>query len=116
MEEVKTPSQLPKPSGFKVLVAIPKAKDTFDSGLVKADLTKTIEESGSVWGYVVKLGPDAYADKARFPSGPYCKEGDIVLIGAHRGSRFMIHSQEFRMLNDDQIEATIEDPSGYRRI
>ena len=116
MTEVKTPSQLPKPCGFKVLVAIPPAKDTYESGIVKADTTKTVEEVGSVIGYVIDLGPDAYSDKDRFPTGPYCKSGDFVLIGAHRGSRFVVHTQEFRMLNDDQIEAVVDDPTGYRRV
>lgn len=112
----RKPQQLPKPCGFKILVAIPKSKDTFDSGLVKADTTKLVEETGSVVGYVLEVGPDAYGDKVRFPSGPYCVKGDFVLLSAYRGSRFRVHDQEFRMLNDDQIEAVVEDPTGYRRI
>lgn len=108
--------QLPKPVGYHMLVAIPEAADTYESGLVKADATKTIEEVATVVGFVVAMGPECYADKAKFPSGPWCKEGDFVLMRAYSGTRFKIHGKEWRVLNDDSIEAVVEDPRGITRI
>ena len=61
------------------------------------------------------VGPDAYQDKARFPSGPLCKVGDFVLIRPSSGSRLKIHGQEFRIINDDSVEATVQDPRGISR-
>lgn len=66
---------------------------------------------------VIDMGPDAYKDEARFPNGPYCKIGDYVLIRAYSGTRFRIHGKElFRVINDDSVEAVVEDPTGYSRI
>ena len=108
--------QLPKPAGFKVLCAVPPADDTFeDSMLIKASISQRIEEQTTTVLFVVAVGPDAYQDKAKFPSGPWCKEGDFVLVRAYSGTRFMIHGREFRMINDDQVDGTVEDPRGYAR-
>lgn len=108
--------QLPRPVGYHMLVAIPEAAGTYESGLVKADQTKAIEEVSTVVGFVVQMGPECYADKAKFPSGPWCQEGDFVLMRAYSGTRFKIHGKEWRILNDDSIEAVVEDPRGISRI
>lgn len=108
--------QLPRPSGHKILCAIPPAGDTFDDSMIaKASLSQRIEEQTSTVLFVVALGPDAYADKERFPSGAWCKEGDFVLVRAYSGTRFQIHGREFRMIFDDQVDGTVEDPRGYAR-
>ena len=108
--------QLPRPSGHKILCAIPPAGDTFDDSMIaKASLSQRIEEQTSTVLFVVALGPDAYKDKDRFPSGPWCKEGDFVLVRAYSGTRFKIHGREFRMIFDDQVDGTVEDPRGYAR-
>lgn len=108
--------QLPKPVGHKILCAIPPAGDTFDDSMIaKASLSQRIEEQTSTVLFVVALGPDAYADKERFPSGAWCKEGDFVLVRAYSGTRFQIHGREFRMIFDDQVDGTVEDPRGYAR-
>jgi co-chaperonin GroES (HSP10) len=65
--------------------------------------------------FVVKMGPDAYADKERFPNGPSCKVGDFVLVRPNTGTRLKIHGQEMRIINDDSVEATIQDPRGVKR-
>lgn len=112
-----TEQQIPKPSGYRLLVAIPEIKETYESGLVKAETTLKHEEISTMVVQVVDMGPDAYADKNRFPSGPYCKIGDFVLIRAYSGTRFKIHGRElFRVINDDSVEAVVEDPTGYSRI
>lgn len=112
-----TEQQIPQPSGYRILVAIPEAKDTYESGLLKADATKMAEEYSTIVVRVVDMGPDAYNDEKRFPTGPYCKIGDYVLIRAYSGTRFKIHGKElFRVINDDSVEAVVEDPTGYSRI
>jgi co-chaperonin GroES (HSP10) len=108
--------QLPKAAGYKILCAVPPADDTFeDSMLVKASISQRIEEQTSVVLFVVAVGPDAYKDTERYPSGPWCKEGDFVIVRAYNGTRFTIHGREFRMINEDQVEGTVEDPRGYAR-
>lgn len=108
-------SQLPRPSGYRILCAIPEQEETFDSGLIKADETIRIEETLTTVLFVVALGPDCYKDQARFPNGPYCKQGDFVLVRPHSGSRLVIHGKEFRIINDDTVEAVVDDPRGIKR-
>lgn len=112
-----TPEDIPTPTGWRLLVAIVEASDTYASGILKSDQTKQNEEVSSVVMQVVDMGPDAYADKTRFPSGPWCKIGDYVLVRAYAGTRFKIHGREmFRLINDDTVEAVVANPSGYTRI
>jgi co-chaperonin GroES (HSP10) len=107
--------QLPEPKGYKILCAIPDATETYKSGLLKADQTKHIEEHSTVVLFVVRMGDLCYADKERFPTGPWCKEGDFILTRAYAGTRFKIHGREFRILNDDSVEGVVLDPRGYTR-
>ena len=108
-------SQLPRPSGYRILCAIPEQEETFEGGLIKADETIRIEEALTTVLFVVELGPDCYKDAARFPNGPYCKKGDFVLVRPHAGSRLVIHGKEFRIINDDTVEAVVDDPRGIKR-
>jgi len=108
---------IPSPTGYRILVAIPDVADTFTGGIAKADATMRDEEVSTVVMRVVELGPDAYRDDKRFPNGPYCKEGDYVIIRAYAGTRFKIFGKEmFRIINDDSVEAVVKDPSGLTRI
>jgi co-chaperonin GroES (HSP10) len=107
--------QLPKPSGYHILCAIPEQEKEFDSGLVKADETIRNEETLTTVLFVVALGPDCYKDTHKFPTGPWCKVGDFILVRPHAGSRLVIHGKEFRMINDDTVEGTVEDPRGIKR-
>ena len=107
-------TQLPNPSGYHILVAIPEVEDKYDSGLIKADTTKHFEEVLSTVFFVVKLGPDAYKGE-RFTSGPWCKEGDFILARPNSGTRLKIHGREFRLINDDSVEAVVDDPRGISR-
>ena len=108
-------TQLPKPSGYRILCAIPEVEKEYESGLVKADLTLHNEEILTTVLFVVDLGPDCYQDKARFPNGPWCKKGDFILVRPHSGSRLVIHGREFRIINDDTVEAVVDDPRGIKR-
>ena len=108
-------SQLPKPSGYRILCAIPDIEETYESGIVKADVTINFEEKLATVLFVVALGPDCYKDPARFPSGPWCKQGDFIIVRPNSGSRLNIHGKEFRMINDDTVEAVVDDPRGIKR-
>jgi co-chaperonin GroES (HSP10) len=107
--------QLPQPTGYKILCAIPDIEEEYESGLVKAETTIRHEELLTTVLFVVALGPDCYKDKAKFPTGPWCKVGDFVLTRPHAGSRLVIHGKEFRMINDDSVEGTVQDPRGIKR-
>jgi co-chaperonin GroES (HSP10) len=107
--------QLPNPTGYHILVAIPEAEDKYESGLVKADQTLHTEQVLATVFFVVKLGPDCYKDEKKFPTGPWCKEGDFILARPNSGTRLKIHGREFRMLNDDVVEAVVQDPRGISR-
>jgi len=107
--------QLPEPSGYRILCAIPDIENKFDSGLVKAEVTVHNEELLTTVLFVAKMGPDCYKDKERVPSGPWCKVGDFILVRPHAGSRLKIHGREFRIINDDSVEGVVEDPRGISR-
>ena len=110
-------TQLPKPSGWKLLCIVPEAEETFEnSSIVKADVVIRNEQFATTVLFVLDVGPDAYGDKTKFPSGPWCKKGDFVLVRTYAGTRFTIHGKEFRLLNDDQIEGVVEDPRGISRV
>ena len=107
--------QLPKPSGYKILCAIPEQEKEYDGGIIKADETVRNDELLTTVLFVVDLGPDCYMDKTKFPTGPWCKKGDFILIRPHAGTRLIIHDREFRIINDDSVEGVVEDPRGIRR-
>ena len=109
--------QLPRPSGYRILCAVPEAEREFegDVGLIKSDETIRMEETLTTVLFVVELGPDCYKDEKRFPTGPWCKKGDFVLIRPHSGSRLVIHGREFRIINDDSVEGVVDDPRGIKR-
>jgi co-chaperonin GroES (HSP10) len=110
-------AQLPDPTGWKILCIVPDVTETFDgSSIVKADSFMKQEEHATTVLFVLKVGPDAYKDTEKFPSGPWCKPGDFVLVRTYSGTRFKIHGKEFRLLNDDQIDAVVEDPRGVTRV
>jgi len=115
-EEARTAFQLPEPKGYKILIALPEPDEKTDGGIIKSKQTIHIEEVGSIVGFVMKLGPDAYSDSSRFPSGAYCGEGDWVLMRSYSGTRFAVHGKEFRLINDDSVEAVVEDPRGITKI
>ena len=108
--------QLPVPVTYHLLCALPDIEESYESGLVKADKTIQYEELLSPVLFVVGMGPDAYADKSRFPNGPSCKVGDFVLVRPNTGTRIKIHGRELRLINDDSVQAVVEDPRGIGRV
>lgn len=107
--------QLPQPATFHLLCALPEVDEEYESGLVKSGQTMHFEEVLSPVLFVVSMGPDAYKDEKRFPSGPSCKVGDFVLVRPNTGTRIKIHGREFRLINDDSVEAVVEEPRGISR-
>jgi co-chaperonin GroES (HSP10) len=65
--------------------------------------------------FVVDIGPDCYKDEKRFPTGPWCQKGDFILVRPNAGTRLVIHDREFRIINDDSVEAVVQDPRGIKR-
>lgn len=112
----KKASQLPDPKGYRLLIALPDVEEKTEGGIIKASETIRNETVATVVGFVLKIGADAYKDEKRFPNGPYCKEGDWVVFRAYSGTRVKIHGKEFRLINDDTVEAVIDDPRGVERV
>lgn len=107
--------QLPTPSGYRILCAIPEVEEEYESGILKSDATINYEEKLATVLFVVDLGPDCYQDKTRFPSGPWCNKGDFVIVRPNAGTRLLIHGREFRLINDDSVESVVLDPRGIKR-
>jgi len=108
-------SRLPDPVGYKMLVVKPEIDEKSEGGIVYANETRKKEEQGAVVGLVLKQGSMCYKDEDKFPTGAWCKEGDFVLLRAYSGSRFSVDGKEFIIVNDDQIEGTVQDPRGIGR-
>jgi co-chaperonin GroES (HSP10) len=108
-------TQLPNPVGYHILVTLPDAEEKYESGIFKADETRRFEEVLATVFFVVKMGPDCYKDEKRFSTGPWCKEGDFILARPNSGTRLKIHGREFRLINDDTVEAVVQDPRGISR-
>lgn len=115
LTEDEIEQQLPKPVGYHILVMLPKVEEAYDSGIIKADRTRHEEYILSSMGAVVDMGEQAYADKDRFPTGPWCKVGDFVMFRPNTGTRFKVNGAEYRIMNDDSIQAVVADPRGVVR-
>jgi co-chaperonin GroES (HSP10) len=114
-QEAAKAKLLPEPKGYRILCAVPHVEEEFEGGIIKADNTVRTEEQTTVVLFVIKMGDLCYKDEARFPTGPWCKEGDFVLTRPYTGTRVVIHGREFRIINDDNVEAVVDDPRGIRR-
>jgi co-chaperonin GroES (HSP10) len=106
---------IPDPKGWRILCALVEAGDTFESGILKSDETLRYDELLTTVLFVVDLGPDCYKDPTRFPNGAWCKKGDFILVRPNAGTRLVIHDREFRIINDDSVEAIVDDPRGIKR-
>jgi co-chaperonin GroES (HSP10) len=107
--------KVPEPTGYRLLIALPEVKEQTEGGIYVPDERRDAESVATIVGFVAKMGPEAYANKERFPSGPWCEEGDWIVMRAYSGTRIRVHGQEFRIINDDSVEAVIENPMGVVR-
>ena len=114
--EERVASSMPDPRGYKILIALPDVLKKTDGGIILAEKFEEAKNTASIVGFVLKLGSLAYYDVDKFPDGPWCKEGDWVLFRAYSGTRIMVHGKEFRIINDDTVEAVVEDPRGVSRV
>ena len=114
-------SNLPEPKGYKILIAMPKLEEKFgNSVIIRPENEKRKEETASQTALVVKMGSLAYKDEDKFPDGPWCQEGDFIIMRAYSGTRFKVSTpegeQEFRLIDDDSVEAVVADPRAIARI
>ena len=117
ISEEQLEAMIPLHVGYRVLIALPQVEETFDgTELLKSSQTRNEEHVMSIIGLVVDMGEQAYADKERFPTGAWCKQGDYVMFRANSGTRFRIGGTEYRLMNDDSIEAVVPDPTGISRV
>lgn len=115
-EEQEFEQQLPKPVGYRLLIALPQVADTYEgTSIIKTDAEKGRDHIMSIIGLVVDMGDGAYGDVDRFPDGPWCKQGDYVMFRMNSGTRFSMGGTEYRLMNDDNIEAVVADPRGIQR-
>ena len=108
--ETKEEVKLPKPTGWRLLVLPFKMKEKTKGGIVLAETTLERQQVASQVGLVMAMGPDCYKDKERYPDGPWCKVNDWVMFARYAGSRIKIDGGEMRLLNDDEVLATIDSP------
>lgn len=110
---------LPIAVGHKLVCIVPEVDDKIAGtslDLVRDYATMKQEEHATTVLFVLRMGPDAYKDKERFPSGPWCKEGDFVVVRTYTGTRLKVFGKEFRVINDDQVDCVVEDPRGVTRV
>ena len=112
----KVASKMPEPQGYKLLISPVEVEEKTEVGVYMPDQLRDAEGIASIIGWVVSMGPDAYKDEDKFPSGAWCNVGDFVIFRSYSGTRFKIGTQEFRLINDDTVEAVVEDPRGYKRV
>ena len=115
VQEEEKAKQVPIPSGYRILCAVPEVEKTTESGIALSDDYIKREELLATVLFVVEVGPDAYRDQKKFPTGPWCQKGDFVIVRPNAGTRLVIHGKDFRMINDDSVEAVVQDPRGIKR-
>lgn len=113
--EITSATQLPDPKGYRILCGVPKIEDKYESGILKAGNTRQVEENSTVVLYVLKMGDMCYKDEQKFPTGAWCQEGDFVVTPAYAGTRIKVHGVELRIINDDTVQAVVDNPIGYSR-
>ena len=115
-EPIEKARQVPDPATYHILCMLPKAEEEFsETGILKSATAMHHEELLSPVLFVAKIGPDAFKDEKRFPSGASCKVGDFIITRPNTGTRMKIHGTEWRLINDDSVEAVVQDPRGIQR-
>jgi len=108
--------RMPQPTGWRILILPYKGRAKTESGIVLPDEVQDKKQISTQVGYVLRIGPLAYKDTEKFPSGPWCEEKQWVMFARYAGSRFQIDGGEVRILNDDEILATILDPEDIHHL
>lgn len=113
--KVSEDASIPHPKGYKMLVAVPSVEEKTAGGIFLPDKLKDAEKVASIFGNVIAMGDLCYADAEKFPTGPWCHEGDWVIFRSYSGTRMKIDGQEYRLINDDTVEAVVDDPRKIQR-
>lgn len=108
--EQKVMDRIPTPTGWRIVILPYRGAEKTKGGIVLSDQTRQREQSATVCGYVLSVGPLAYADENKFPTGPWCKKGDWIVFGRYAGARLPIDEGEIRIINDDEVLALIQNP------
>ena len=114
--EISDRDAVPVPTGYHILIAVPSIEEKTKGGIIRPDQLRQLEKTASIFGLVLAVGPDAYKDEAKFPSGPWCKVDDWVVFRSYSGTRFIVNGQELRLINDDTVEAVVADPRQIERV
>ena len=116
ISEQEFEAQLPKPVGYRLLIALPQVAETYEgTSVLKTSVERDRDHIMSIIGLVVDMGEQCYSDLDRFPSGAWCQPGDYVMFRMNSGTRFKMGNTEYRLMNDDSIEAVVSDPRGIQR-
>lgn len=107
-------ADIPEPVGYKILLALPPVQEK-KGNILLPDQMKDKEGFASITGHVVKIGPDAYRDPSRYPTGPWCSVGDWVMFRSYSGTRFKMGDQIFILVNDDTVDGVVPDPAKVER-
>lgn len=102
--------RIPTPTGWRIAILPYRGAEKTKGGIALAEETQRKQQVSTVCGYVLKVGPIAYADEAKFPTGPWCKEGDWIIFGRYAGARIPIDGGEIRLINDDEVLGIVADP------
>lgn len=108
-------TSLPEPKGYRILVKMPKVAEKTEGGIFRPDSLIHTEQVAAAVAYVMKVGGDAYQDEKRFPDGAWCKAGDWVIINPYTGTRFKVDGSEYRLINDDSVQGTVDNPASIER-
>lgn len=108
--EQSVKDMIPTPSGWRIAILPYRGAEKSKGGIVLAEETQRKTQLATVCGYVLKVGSLAYADESKFPTGPWCKEGDWIIFGRYAGARIPIDGGEIRFINDDEVLGVINDP------
>jgi len=108
--EQKVMDRIPTPTGWRIVILPYRGAEKTKGGIVLSDQTRQREQAATVCGYVLSVGPLAYADENKFPTGPWCKKGDWIVFGRYAGARLPIDEGEIRIINDDEVLALIQNP------
>lgn len=102
--------RIPTPTGWRIAILPYRGAEKTKGGIVLADETQKKQQLGTVCGYVLKVGALAYQDEVKFPTGPWCAEGDWIIFGRYAGARIPIDGGEIRLINDDEVLGVLNDP------
>ena len=102
--------KLPKPTGWRIIVLPFRMDEKTKGGIFMGQDTLDKQQVASQCGNVLAMGPQCYKDRERYPNGPWCKKGDWVIFARYAGSRIQIEGGEIRLLNEDEILATVKNP------